>query len=362
MLERMELNGPVEDQLHQVLRDTRNPRYRDYLTTIRCSQQQLNSEAFRALFEYDTTWGLFGQRTQHFNEQLNVVALTHFVPHERETAQDADDVILMLTPIERILATLTAMTLKDSGFEGFAAKDLVLPQRPRTGVEMGRFTSLLDVACSVWLEICHAYVVHEQSAPLIRSIYCFNANRDRARLLWIDVAIDYEVSIKHASYAGHETTASTLCLVINPDEEPPARPSSDDVLGPLLCLQAHALFPWIELLWVRPDAAFFLLITWDKGHFTSFHRVVRGRSRLYPLWMHLLSDTEPERIKTSCSVCGNNSLPLIASPHMDPEPGNLYCGQRCIVQMANIRTAQAREEELKQKRDALRLRLPPQAK
>src|ERR1700722_9010026 len=126
----MELIGPVEEQLRKVLRDVRNPRHRDYLATIRASNQELTADAFRALFEYDTTWGLFGQRMQHFNEQLCVVALTHFVPHAPDTATDADDVLLLLTPIYRVLCTLTALTLKESGYQAFATKDLVLPQRP----------------------------------------------------------------------------------------------------------------------------------------------------------------------------------------------------------------------------------------
>lgn len=348
-----------------MLRDVRNPRHRDYLATIRASHQELTADAFRALFEYDTTWGLFGQRMQHFNEQLCVVAMTHFVPHAPDTASDADDVLLLLTPIYRVLCTLTALTLKESGYEAFATKDLVLPQRPRAGVDMGRYTSLLDVACSVWLEVCHAYVKEEaddaQGGCIVKELYCFNADQSRARLLWLDVLLAKdEVHIRQASNPLPVAAAynGVPVLLVRPDEQPPPAPANANT-GSLLCLQQHPHFPWVELVWARCDALFFLLVTRENGHFVSFHRVVGGRTTVYPLWMHLLDDASSERVKSACAVCGKSDVPLSASVMTDPEPGNLYCGQRCMTQMEGIRAAKLRADEERKRAEALRLRLPP---
>jgi len=116
----METNISVSDQLRRVLADVRNPRYRDHLQSIKNSRLQLDPEAFRLLFAHDTSWGLFGERKQHFDTQLGVVALTDFVIHERETAMDADDVALCVTPIYRVLLTLTALTLREEAFEVIA--------------------------------------------------------------------------------------------------------------------------------------------------------------------------------------------------------------------------------------------------
>jgi len=349
----------VSEQLRRVLADLRNPHYRQHLDQIRNSQQRLTNEAFRLLFEHDTTWGLFGQRHPHWNDDLGVVALTQFLPHERETANDADDVILLLTPIYRVLCTLTAMTLKEARFEGFGARPLVLPQRPRPGIEIGRYESLLDVACSLWLQVCHAYVALADPWR-VRELYCFNVDQTRAQSLWLDFdRITFVPTVRHTTLESSRLT-EPLCLVLGPEEG--VEDSSAAPAGPLVCLHTLISEPWIELAWIRDDAVLFLLLTVSGGNFVSFHRAVRGRVRRYPLYIHATADdpaAAPPMKK--CAVCGRSgtpSAPLMRND-MDPELGNLYCNRACIAQMEHVRQVKARFEEDKRRAEAIRLNLPP---
>jgi hypothetical protein len=348
----------VSEQLRRVLADVRNPRYKERLKTIRNSKQALEAADFRLLFEQDTTWGLFGERQQHWNETLGVVALTHFVPHERETAKDSDDVILLLTPLHRVLYTLTALTLKESNFEDFAERPLVLPQRPRHGVEVGHYDSLLDVTCSVWLEICHAYVALAQPWS-IRELYCLNVDQSRALSVWLDFDPQTcKADVRYTSIG--KGLSHPLCLVLSPGEETHSQPPSTGD-GPLVCVQALSFEPWVELAWVREDAVFFLLLTTGGGTYVSFHRAVHGRVRRYPLYIHAIGAPVP-LATTTCAVCnktGTAEAPLVRND-MDPEIANVYCGRKCIEQMEYIRECKLRDEHAKRRAEAARLNLPPQ--
>ena len=369
----MEHLGSVKEQLRRVLADVRNPRYRERLQQIRTSHQALDTDAFRALFEHDTTWGLFGQRHQHYHEGLGVTALTHFVPHERETQCDADDVTLLLTPIHRVLWTLTALTLKEARFESFAkcALEAMLPHRPRHGVEVGRYGSLLDVACSIWLEVCHAYVTVNEPWT-IRELYCFNVDQSRAHSLWLDYdPRTFAARVKHTTLAGsslpNDDDSGPLCLVLSPDEAP-ADMGSREQGGPIVCLQVLISEPWVELVWVHDDCVLFLLLTTSGGTYVSFHRAIRGRVRRYPLYIHAAGsngnggdddDATPPSI-AKCAVCGASDKPL-APNDMDPELNNVYCGRTCITQMEHIREVKAKLDEQRRRETELRLRLPPNA-
>jgi hypothetical protein len=329
----------LNDRLRLVLATGADKRQGERLEQVRLCQEALDPRDFRRLFEVDTSWGNFGERIAHYDEQLHVVASTKFVPLERDTACNPDDIVLLLTPIYRVLLSLTAITLKENDFEGYGSRDLFLPHRPRIGTEVGRYISLLEVTCSLWLEVCHVYA-RPESPTLVDQLYCFNVNRTRANYVWVDYSsTSCEAVVRYTSLASLTTP---VCLVQSPQED------IEEVVREnfSLCLQSFASQPWIQLVGASSKLSAFVLLTRDGGTYVSFHRVVEGRLARYPLYFHLMDDTlddESTRIP-SCAVCGRQSTDLIEDT-MDMEPGLLYCNRSCIGQMERIRQIKARALE-----------------
>jgi hypothetical protein len=307
---------------------------------------------FRRLFEIDPTWGRFGERVMRYDDQLHVMAKTRFLPLDRETVDSDDDVVLLLTPIYRILLTLTAIILKESNFEGYGSRELLLPFRPRIGTEVGRFPSLLEVTCSLWLEVCHAYV-RSESPMLVEELYCFNVNRTRANYLWIDYSSSTcEPTVRYTSLA---KLSNPVCLLQSPKEE--VEESTRAQFS--LCLQSFAAPPWVQLVGASPLLSAFVLLTGDGGTYISFHRVVEGRLTRYPLYFHQLdADVSTQQHVPSCAVCGRQSATLIEDV-MDVEHGLLYCNRACIEQMERVRQSRARALEEARLQIARQQGLPP---
>jgi|WetSurMetagenome_2_1015567.scaffolds.fasta_scaffold00112_7 hypothetical protein len=340
----------INERLRRVLEAALDSGKEERLEQLRQCRETLSHSDFRRLFETDTTWGDFGERRQHYDAQLHVMATTLFVPLEKQTAHDDDDITLLGTPIYRVLLALTAIILKENGFEGYGARDLVLPHRPCMGTELNlRYGSLLDVTCSVWLEICHAYV-REESPTRVEELYCFNVDRTRANYIWVDYSTESgAASVRYTSLA---SLSNPLCLVLSPMEEP-LEDDADSKPDFSVCLQACAAHPWTYLVAVSPAISAYVLLTRDSGTYVSFHRVVEGRFIRYPLWFHLLDTTTPPissspllvspRRGPSCAVCGKQGPGLIEDP-MDIEHGLLYCNRVCIGQMDHIRQLKAKAE------------------
>jgi hypothetical protein len=349
----------LNERLRLVLAGPTDKRQPERLEQVRQCREVLDAPEFRRLFEVDTTWGGFGERRQHYDEQLHVMGMTHFVPLERQTACNADDVTLLVTPIYRVLLSLMAITLKEYDFEGYGGRDLLLPYRPRIGTEVGRFISLLEVTCSVWLEVCHAYA-REESPQRVEELYCLNVNRTRAAYVWIDYSSETcEAAIRYTSIA---SLSNPPCLVLSPGQE---EEECDSALaaGTSFCLHSFGMQPWVELVGASPKISTFALLTRDGGHYVSFHRVVEGRIARYPLWFHLLDaeDASGPSRAPSCCVCGRRPDTLIEDP-MDAEQGLLYCNRVCIQQMERVRHSKAREMEEAQALMAFQQGIPPGAK
>lgn len=346
----------LNERLRLVLSNGADKRQTERLEQVRLGQDALEIQDFRRLFEVDTTWGNFGERIQHYDEQLHVMASSHFVPLERETARNPDDITLLLTPIYRVLLSLTAITLKENDFEGYGARDLLLPHRPRIGTEVGRYISLLEVVCSLWLEVCHAYV-HSQSPTAVDQLYCFNVNRTRANYVWIDYSsTSCEANVRYTSLA---SLTNPVCLVQSPQEE--IEESTRE--GFSLCLQSFAAQPWIQLVGASSKLSAFVLLTRDGGVYVSFHRVVEGRLTRYPLYFHLLDDEQDDSLSKapSCAVCGRQPLSLIPDA-MDTDHGLLYCNRTCIDRMERIRQTKAATLEEARLLLARKEGLPPPAR
>jgi hypothetical protein len=354
----------ITDRLRIVLSGAIDRRQLDRLEQVRLCRELLDPADFRRLFEVDTTWGDFGERRQHYDDQLHVVAMTNFVPLERETARNADDVTLLVTPIHRILLTLTAITLRENNFEGYGDRDLLLPHRPRVGTEVGRYISLLEVACSLWLEVCHAYV-RQESPTLVEELYCFNVGRTRANYLWIDYSSETcEATVRYTSI----TTLSTpACLVLSPMELAPVAVDVHDnhhhhhhhhqSKECSLRLQSCTTSPMVHLVGASSQLSAYVLLTRDGGTYVSFHRVVEGRFTRYPLYFHLFDALDEDPRSPSCTVCGVQSA-LIKDP-LDTEQGLLYCGRACIEQMERIRHAKTQTMEEARAHIARQQGMPP---
>lgn len=99
----------LNERLRRVLEAALDRRKEERLELVRQCRETLSHGDFRRLFETDTTWGDFGERKQHYDEQLHVIATTHFVP---AGTRNDDDLTLLVTPIYRILLSLTAILLK----------------------------------------------------------------------------------------------------------------------------------------------------------------------------------------------------------------------------------------------------------
>jgi len=224
--------------------------------------------------------------------------------------------------------------------------------RPKPGVDMGRYSSLLDVACSLWLEVCHAYV--RVTEPwLISELYCFNADQNRSHTLWVDYSPkDCSVTVKYNTL--DESHLKAGFLVLGPDE------SSTEPSQHVLCLQASTSVPYVDLVWATDRCSFFLLVTCNGGHYVSFHRTVRGRTRRYPLWIHAVDPAAVDVPRNACATCGKFGEGVtLKAREMDPQAGNLYCSVKCQTKMDEIRQLQALAAEEANRQKAARLRLPP---
>jgi hypothetical protein len=101
---------------------------------------------------------------------LRCVALTAFSPYENDIFSSGEDVITILTPLYRVLCVLATITLERLGRVPRA--ESLLPYKPRTQFSESRYASFLEVACSLWTEVCHAYV--SQFSRRVHELYCFN--------------------------------------------------------------------------------------------------------------------------------------------------------------------------------------------
>lgn len=221
------------------------------------------------------------------------------------------------------------------------------------GTEVGKYLSLLDVACSVWLEICHAYV-RDESPALVEELYCFNVDRTRANYVWVDYSTESgNASVRYTSLGNLSNPA---CLVLSPMEELASGSDSEENTTsssskPSICVRACGAHPWAIMVSVLPAISAFILLTRDGGTYVSFHRAVEGRLTRYPLWFHLL-DKEPDVSSSpllspkrgpACAVCGKQGPGLIEDT-MDIEQGFVYCNRVCIAQMDYIRQLKVRAE------------------
>jgi len=343
----------ITERLRRVLEAAYDSRKDERLEQIRQSRNVLEPAEFRRLFETDTTWGDFGERSAHYDKQLHVLAAMRFRPLERDTLHNADDITLLGTPIYRILLTLAAIMMKENDFEGCGSRNLLLPHRPATGTEVGRYVSLLDVACSLLFEICDAYV-QEQSPKLVQELYCVNVNRTRANYVWLDYSTESgQATVRYTSIT---TLTTPPCLVLSPleeidEEEAPGVPS--------LCLKVCGAHPWIHFVSASSRLSAYVLLTRDAGTYVSFHRVVEGRLARYPLYFHLLDpDTSPKLSGDVCVVCGRRGTNLMENS-LDIEQGLLYCNRACIAQMDHIRYTQSRHEAEARAQLAKQQGLPP---
>jgi hypothetical protein len=350
-MERKKAPLSLNERLRLVLAGPADKRQPERLEQVRQCREVLDALEFRRLFEVDTTWGGFGERRQHYDEQLHVVGMTLFVPLESDTARNPDDVTLLVTPIYRILLSLMAVTLQEYDFEGYGARPLLLPHRPKIGTEVGRYISLLEVTCSVWLEVCHAYA-REESPQGVEELYCFNVNRTRAAYVWIDYSSEAcEAAVRYTSIA---SLSNPPCLVLSPQEE--HDPNDESVS---FYLQSFGMQPWVELIGASPKLSTFALLTRDGGTYVSFHRIVEGRIARYPLWFHLLDAEDASASRApSCAVCGKQPETLMEDP-LDTEQGLLYCNRLCIQQMERVRQSKAREMEENRALMAYKQGIPP---
>lgn len=372
------------------------------------SSISLSMDGFDALFRVDTTFGMFGMPVPQQDPYLNVVALTSFQPYEDEELFHSDeDVLTVLTPIYRILCVLAIIVMKRVGCEDGGELDLkrILPYKPRTSHATARYASLLEVAASVWLRVCHAYV--NPDTRRIDEVYCFNPQQERAHVVWIDldVALLVPQNALATDIQGHEwirVMENTLGVNVNVvlvDEATEERLlfsaagekdgkkqekllAAEECFGInrtrgegalIFCRRDDDMPPFVDLVAGDADASYFLLITHNGGHYSALYRNVTGTITAYPLYMHQQSpedakngalqhviplDNRPER----CCVCARSDIPVVANElEADPETNGhrRYCSVKCIGQMVKIDDAKrAREAELAMEEARARRQFP----
>lgn len=339
------------------------------------SSASLSEDSFRRLFALDTTFGSFGIPVPQQDPFLNVVALTAFQPYAYQDLIDNQEITAVLTPIYRVLCVLAVLEMRQAGFEGYDAVplDRVLPYRPRTGFHMQRYVSLLDVACSLWTRVCHAYTrANAQSGQSrISSLHCFTPGQLRSHHVWIETdpsagAADW-VSVQSSTLDDCEE--SLTCILVDEtrgqhwlvtftgDGRVSERlsPSGDDLQtvnqvkgeGALVFVRTDQE-PGVELVQGDADHSYFLLMTQPQGLFAGFYRNVCGQVDAYPLYLHEShGDNDhgdmvdiplgPER----CAACGRDATAdhALIADEFEPLAENStrrYCSPQCIVKMRRI--------------------------
>lgn len=150
---------------------------------------ELSENGFLFLFHNDLEFGSFGMPIAQQDQDLNIIALTSFQPYDRIVVENEGDVITLLTPIYRILKVNAIIVAKMAEFEDFSklgSINSILPTKPKTGVSVQRYSTLLEVAESVWTSVCHVYC-RPSEPDVIQELHCFETNRTKGNYVWIDV-------------------------------------------------------------------------------------------------------------------------------------------------------------------------------
>jgi hypothetical protein len=352
--------------LRSVLSDTQVKDTRMSLALIlKELRHRLTIEAFQDLFDVDTTFGMFGMPVAQYDSWLNVVALTAFQPYDERILKSGEDVITLLTPIYRILSVLALITLHLTEFEGFTSNiEDLLPYKPRTQFATSRYSSLLDVACSVWTEVCHAYVSRETRR--IHELYCFNVSRTRAHSVWLDICVEkilphHPCTSDWITLKGTTLKKGSLTIVL----EGECTTVLNSAAAGAVTFARTERAPYVDIISCEGD--YFLLLTFDGGHYSSFFRSVGGTLVAYPLCLHRLPIEESRLYDASptfsrvtvaggenarlfqhkCCVCAKTDVPLSRNEWDNTPDGEtrLYCSKKCIQQMVRIQQDRARAEE-----------------
>lgn len=314
------------------------------------SAVKLSPEEFEALVGVDTTFGGFGIAVPQEDPFLHLVALTAFQPYEDAIVRDPDDAMGVLTPLYRCLRVLAILTMHRLGLEGTDKTDIerMLPYKPKTSYADSKYSSLLEVVCSFWIEICHAYI--EPIGPDLLKVvipqddggglFCYDTNRSRASCIWLDlntnqlercindseggkldanvplvrlVHTTFDLSDKakeviNVAFLGllEDGSKSAVCTFTSKKNRDPAetivsdsielegfmnQPSSmPDETGIMFSCIAEP--PYVQLAEGDTRRNFFLLVTMGGGNFSGFYRCTAGHVIMYPLYFHQVSSSQ----------------------------------------------------------------------
>ncbi len=365
---------------------------------------KLSPDAFCMLFP-DTTFGEFGIPVPQQDYFLHVCAMTAFQPFEDGNAitTDSRDVIEVLTPIYRILAVLAAITMHKTGFEGLDKIDVerILPFKPRSAFTEQRYGSLLEVAQSIWFNVCHAYtdptadnVIRDFVCPDGQACVWLDFDTEKSLLLLrhdengslddIDLAeLHSLIQLKRMVKASHQQPQLAIVVngtfVVYPERDGTVyrlpNAAEAEFLGQrgALWLESFQETPYIEF--ARGDASqdYFLLMTSSGGHYSSFYRNTRQMHVpkplsapqpvtvvAYPIYLHSLTAEQCKRVQddadaalsrsrsttprampvaVSCVVCGTTEKFLM----QNESDKRFYCGEKCVGQALRLEHARALE-------------------
>lgn len=291
--------------------------------------ERVSKEVFCLLFKQDLCFGGFGIPVPQFDNYLNIASLTAFQPHSADMFREEADVILVLTPIYRILAGLAAIAME--ALRLIPSAERALPYCPRDGFASQRYLSLSHMVESVWYDICHAYVHIE--TRLVKSVHCFK-NGAKMPHIWLDVDlssfVQYRANSHMRSRERFESVSGPFIRLL--DCRGLTLENVTIVIDELLVISynlsskrttekrylGHTESPPIDAIWFRTleeggcedteslvgvckglegqRCAFYLMLTCDDGNYNAFYRnsSAKGDLVVFPLFVHphLPSDDE----------------------------------------------------------------------
>ena len=369
-------------------------------------KHRLTIDSFADLFDVDTTFGGFGMPVAQQDPFLHRVALTAFQPYDNDILKNGEDVVMILTPLYRILCVLTVVMLQRLG--DIEDAEMLLPYKPRTQFSEARYASLLEVACSVWTKICHAYV--SRFTTRVHEFYCFDVNGARAHCIWLDICcerilpgvvtfadicLETEdkrwVTVKSTTFG--EKSPLNVTLIPGHNESTKNRRrllylfegvtrtqirhdnvGANEIVGETghISFQRTEQVPYVNITQCDTIDSYFLLITFDGGHYSCFYRNVEGNLTAYPLYMHRMPEEESRLYDSSptfsrkdgldeharlsrlkCCVCAKQGVALSRNDWDNTPDGEtrLYCSKKCIAQMTRIQQDKARADEARQRKE-----------